>query len=1012
MRSKLVYAALLTLIIGLILTACGANNENPGPTEYEAEPYTINTYGDSPLASVGILRAAPMIASPLQPLEGYIGFPSLHIVSDYDPFAVARSFWHNGVVTLWGADETYNFNNAAVSIRGRGNTAWSSEKMPLQLRFPEPRTMFGSEYAHREWILLANLFDPALTRNHNALYLSSLLENLDFTPWAQFVHLYVNGEYMGLYQLTDDKTPAPGRGPLVFDPDPAISEFMFEMDSRLLDGPAAGLDPNLDFFTAGVGEEERAYYIHFPMHSNWDGHLEYLRGHIRYVDDIIRSRGFEAIAQVIDIPSFLDFFLVQEFMKNADVGVYNVFMSLRGQGEERRVYFGPVWDFDRSAGNAIYLADYTHVHAAVHNNWFRHLLSTPEIFAMAGERWLQIKDGLIRQMIDNAAYITTSYEASFLRNFERHSILGASPEPDWFAVIPQQIREIGTFYGQIEYLLDWYEKRVYGLTAFFDGRYNWLNQWWDDIAAQETTVPLPSLHLTTYYDPFTVERNFWHNGTAFVSGAALEQNFDPAGVRIRGRGNSTWRNGEDKRPLRIRFDEARPMLGSPYAATDWILLANHFDRTLLRNYTALNLGSALGGLDFTPVPRHVHLYVNGEYMGVYLLTDERDIGPGRMQLEWNEDPAVSGFFLELDARAPDSGILDETFIMVNGLPYDLRWPDNLSTYHVDYVRDYLIAVCHAIRTQGFDDILALIDLDSFVDFYIVQEFFKDVDARDLSIFMYITGTGDERRLFKGPIWDFDLAMGNASYQPLGYGPEGLYVAIFNYWYRYLMRMPEFFNAVQTRWNEIADREIAQTITRTRETAVRSRLEFERNFERHPEVMGREQMPTPQDILEIDYFMGHVEHLLNWLETRASWLDDFLNSGLSEFDHMWVLVEYHAYHRPISIDINGEAHNLNITPINLQNRIMLPVEEIADLFGLTVSYQPNTRAVVLTRDDTIITHRVGDLFITVNWERVDIGVPSSLYIRDYLFIPLRAIAEALGYEIHWNRLTRTVLINSP
>jgi len=995
------------MLIGFLFTSCNWGND------YEVPP--LPSQYETVAAMEGYIPSTPLFA-PIMELEGYDGFPSLHIASHYDPFTVERDFWHDGAITLWGTDE-FDFENIDVRIRGRGNSTWvrGTEKRPLRLRFPEARTMFGSEYAHREWILLANLFDPGILRNHSALYLASMLDNLDFTPSSQFVHLYVNGEYMGLYQLTDERNPEPGRAPLIFDPDPALSEYMFELDGHLVGWRADEFEMDVDFFIAGIGDEERAYDIRFPNQSDWDGHLEYLRDHVQYVDRVIRSRDLETISRVIDIPSFVDFYLVQEFMKNIDVASFSVFMTLRGQGDERRIHFGPVWDFDRSAGNTLYWTPYTHIFAGWRNNWFRHLMSTPGMFEIVAARWDEIKDVQVRQMIDHITFITENYDQSFERNFERHNhILGGNPP--WFVMLPQETREIDTFEGQVEYLLEWYEGRHFWLTAFFERRYDWINDWWDNIVAQPPQGPsFPSISITTYYNPFTVEREFWHSGTLSVSGAALGLNFEPVETRFRGRGNSTWRNGADKRPLRIRFEEPRPMLGSDYAATDWILLADFFDRSLLRNYSALHLGNLLSGLDFTPTPHHVHLYVNGEYMGVYILTDERDVNPGRMQLVWDEDPALSDFFLELDHRAHSQGILNDTFVNINGLAYDIRYPGNRSRRtpeHVAYVDEYLHRVSYAVRQQGFDEAIKLIDLDSFIDFYLVHELFKEYDVvNQLSIFMHIRGQGDERRLFMGPIWDFDLAAGNVLHQQMGRGPEYLYVALFNYWYRYLMQMPEFFDAVVARWNEIVDEEIAQMINHVRQLAQDYQTEFERNFERH-QILGVAvpRIPAPQAMIDIEDHPGHVVYLLNWLELRVSWLDDFFNGRIPGHDPLWVLVEYHTNHSPIAITVNGVEHELNLSLINLQNRVMVHINELENIFGLDVSYNPETGIVSMSRRGISIAHRVGDLFMAANMQRIDMDVPGSLYIGEYLFIPLRTIAEILGYDIRWSVSGRRVVLS--
>jgi len=498
----------------------------------------------------------------------------------------------------------------------------------------------------------------------------------------------------------------------------------------------------------------------------------------------------------------------------------------------------------------------------------------------------------------------------------------------------------------------------------------------------------PSLHIYSELDPFDIDRELWHDG-----------HIGNLSVRLRGRGNSTWWNGPDKRPLRFRFEQPMSVLGSENIARDWILLANHFDKSLLRNYAALNFAGMLGGMDFVPSATNLHLYVNGEYMGVYLLTDERDVGPGRMELEWNEDPSLSGFFLELDARAPDGGTEDEDFVMVNGMAFDLRWPGSslMTPEHVEYVKDYLEAVSLAVRSQNFEEIVELIDITTFVDFYLVQEFFKNADVHSLSVFMHIKGEGDERRLFMGPVWDFDIAAGNLREQMLGEGPENLYAAIVNYWYRNLMNTPEFFDAVVTRWNEIRDEAVAQTIALVQETAIRYQAEFERNFERHP-IMGVEKWSTPDEILMIEDFMSHVDYLINWMQGRADWLDDAFNGRIPDFDPLWALVLFHTYERPIDIIIDGRYQDFDIPPIMLQDTIMISLDD--NIFNITVDYNAETGMVAMEVGSVSIIHAVNSPIYIIDGERLIFHV-SSVVIRDRVFIPLRIITDALGYELEWD-----------
>ena len=521
----------------------------------------------------------------------------------------------------------------------------------------------------------------------------------------------------------------------------------------------------------------------------------------------------------------------------------------------------------------------------------------------------------------------------------------------------------------------------------------------------------PSIHITTSIDPFDIDRELWHNGLISVTNAALpEHNFEDTSARIRGRGNSTWWRGPDKRPLRFRFDEAQSMFGSEAVATDWILLANHFDRSLLRNYSALYLGNLLGSMPFTPRIQNVHLYVNGKYMGVYQLTDERDVNPGRLEMTWNEDPALSGFIIELDGRAPDEGVENETYVMANNMAYDIRFPgaSGRTPEHMAYVKQYLENVSHAIRYGSFDELLELIDLDSFIDFYIVQEWTKNSDVHSLSVFMHINGEGEDRRLIMGPLWDFDIAAGNYGNQTMGYGPEGIYAGVVNYWFRYLLNRPEFFEAAADRWNEIVDAEIAQTIERIKYLATNYQEDFERNFIRHDDILTTTRIVVPAEILEIGSFMGNVEHLLEWYEARTSWLSDFFNGRLEDYDPLWHLVTYHKYDNPIWIEFNGVYSKLEFPPIMLQFRTLVELEDLASIFGLEVNFNSETGLATMKYGETVIMHQSHTSFITVNGEHAAFDAP-SIIIKDKLFVPIRMIVDALNFGIEWDSDSRTVSI---
>jgi len=374
-------------------------------------------------------------------------FPSLHLTAAVHPFEQPRNYWHSGTATLTGS-----FADAAVRLRGRGNSTWANrDKRPLRLRFDTPHALIGMT-PHRDWILLANHFDPTLLRNHAAFHLSGLLGTLLYTPRSMFVHLYVNGEYLGVYEITDERDNE--RAGLQFHRDPARSDFFFELDAHLTHRT------DEDFIRLAG----RYYQLRLPPSSQWNGHLTYLEAFISRADAAIRAQDYRAIRAVLDMPSFIDFFLINEWMKNQDISAYSVFMTLRGAGDARRIHFGPVWDFDHSAGNMLHHAPPQYLHAGAHNSWFAYLLGVPEIFAQVRARWNILYTQYLPATLAHIQHTAARYYADFARNFARHDFLGTPITPTH-----AEVYTLLSFDAHVHFLLDYLTDRANWLHAYFNG---------------------------------------------------------------------------------------------------------------------------------------------------------------------------------------------------------------------------------------------------------------------------------------------------------------------------------------------------------------------------------------------------------------------------------------------------------------------------------------------------------------------------------------------------------------
>ena len=408
-------------------------------------------------------------------------------------------------------------------------------------------------------------------------------------------------------------------------------------------------------------------------------------------------------------------------------------------------------------------------------------------------------------------------------------------------------------------------------------------------------------------EPFTI-RTLWIDSLLTLTDPTGDIAFQEAAGRIRGRGRTSWSNQylREKRPLRVRFDGSgaerlRHMAGSPHAARNWILRSMHQDKSLLRDYSAFYLGNLLPGMYWSPFATFVHLYVNGEYMGVYMLTDERDTGEGRAQLTADADPALSEYLFEMDWRLYRNDAVEGVdYVRVNTHPdgpregddhspssaragalqrdhlYEVRYPndDVLTPAHMDYVRDMITAAGLALRAGDMAEIERLIDIDSLIDFYLVQELFQNVDAGFSSMFYQIMGQGEDRRIVLGPLWDFDVAAGNADWLN-NQTPYELYVNRRWYWGQALHNTPELRARMVQRWNRYFVPATHHMLAHIQAVATHYEASFERNFERFP-IMGVYVWPNPPHVVEIDTFMGQVDYLVDFLTRRLNYLNEYFN----------------------------------------------------------------------------------------------------------------------------------------
>jgi len=266
---------------------------------------------------------------------------------------------------------------------------------------------------------------------------------------------------------------------------------------------------------------------------------------------------------------------------------------------------------------------------------------------------------------------------------------------------------------------------------------------------------------------------------------------------IRGRGNSTW--SFPKKPWKVKLDNKASIFGMG-ADKEWCLLANYSDRTLMRNILAMKL-SEICGFAWTPHMYSVHVYLNDDYQGVYTLCEHKKVSKDRVDIDLD----AGDVYLEIEQQQ------DETTCWWTGMGVPMMFsdPEEPSAEllaeiqkHFDDFEDALYSKDMADPNKGY---AAYIDVDSFIDYYIVQELAKNTDG-NLRKSSFITKKKGGK-LVMYHLWDFDLTFGNSG--GLLHDPEGFFIKdytpgwyIGDNWFNRMMKDPAFVDRLQARWNEL------------------------------------------------------------------------------------------------------------------------------------------------------------------------------------------------------------------
>ena len=332
-----------------------------------------------------------------------------------------------------------------------------------------------------------------------------------------------------------------------------------------------------------------------------------------------------------------------------------------------------------------------------------------------------------------------------------------------------------------------------------------------------------------------------------------------ASVNIKGRGNSSWKF--PKKPYRLKFDEKVSMLDM-HKDKSWVLLPNYNDKSMLRNSLAFYM-SKISNLDYTPEAHFIELIFNGKYKGTYQLCEKLKNANHRVAV------GDDGFLLEIDSRAP--GEADSRYFQVPHLENVVNIKDPEIEYSDEgfsYIRDFVIKADEALFGSKFTDPnvgwQAYLDMDSFVDWYLIQEIGKNLDGSfDTSCYMHLARGG---KLMMGPMWDMDVAYGNIDQANQScYRPTGFHIKNVQ-WYSRLFRDPAFVARVKERFNYFYRH---QNDILANVNADAQYLKY--SAQENNDVWGVLNVKTWPNFNIWGSYQNEVQDLKEWFVTRMEWL---------------------------------------------------------------------------------------------------------------------------------------------
>ena len=346
-----------------------------------------------------------------------------------------------GTVSVDGGRGFTDFPELAIEIRGRGNSTWGHPKKPYQMKF-EGKEEFLDMPKDKKWIFLAEYSDKTLLRNRIAFEMG-YISDLDWTPESTFAEVFINNQYNGTYNIVQ-KVEETNRRVALGD-----TGYLLEIDQIFR------LDPDDVYFETGTF----LLNIKEPSLVANDAQFVYIRDLINNFETALFGSNFMdptiGYASFIDLPSFIDWYLISEITKNVDsVSFSSIYLNVM---PNEKIKMGPLWDFDLSFGNVDYAdSRYAEGFWIKNNPWYSRLFQDPAFVALVQDRFAYFRDNQAT-MLEKIDTYATQLKWAQQENNDKWQTIGSYVWPNPVVY--------DTYQEEVDHMKDWYVQRM-----------NWLDE--------------------------------------------------------------------------------------------------------------------------------------------------------------------------------------------------------------------------------------------------------------------------------------------------------------------------------------------------------------------------------------------------------------------------------------------------------------------------------------------------------------------------------------------------------